>query len=164
MADQNDPRLEVFFKDLKTSVTLQKASSIELQIWTIWMEHHNPKVKNLIFLGIAAMNNQQYGKALEHFRMLTAIEPDFAEGWNKRATVFYLMGRFKESENNVLRTLKLEPRHFGALSGQGLVRMALGDWSGAISALEAGLTVHPHMSGVKRNLKYVRKKLKESTT
>ena len=164
MADQNDPRLELFFKDLKNSVTLQKASSIELQIWKIWMEHHNPKVKSLILLGIVEMNNQQYGKALEHFRMLTAIEPDFAEGWNKRATVFYLMGRFNESQEDILHTLKLEPRHFGALSGLGLIRMELEDWPGAISALEAALKVHPQMSGVIRNLKYVLKKLNESTT
>ena len=164
MADQNDPRLELLFKNLKTSLSAQKASFIEINIWKIWMEHRNPKAQSSMFLGVEAMNNQQLGKALAHFSLLTEIEPNFAEGWNKRATVFYLMGRFKESENNILRTLKLEPRHFGALSGQGLIRMALGDWSGAITALEAGLTVHPHMSGVKRNLKYVRKKLKESTT
>jgi len=164
MADQNDPRLAVLFKNLKTSVSLKKVSSIEIQIWEIWLEHHNPKAKNSMFLGIAAMNNQQFEKALEYFRLLTEIEPDFAEGWNKRATVFYLMGRFKESEEDALRTLKLEPRHFGAHSGLGLIRMALGDWPGAITALEAALRVHPHMSGVIRNLKYVRKKLNESTT
>jgi tetratricopeptide (TPR) repeat protein len=101
---------------------------------------------------------------LGHFNQLTEIEPEFAEGWNKRATVLYLMGRFKESEEDILRTLKLEPRHFGALSGQGLIRMALEDWSGAITVLEAGLRIHPHMSGVIRNLEYVRKKQKESMT
>jgi len=95
---------------------------------------------------------------------LTEIEPEFAEGWNKRATVLYLMGRFKESEEDILRTLKLEPRHFGALSGQGLIRVALEDWSGAITVLEAGLRIHPHMPGVIRNLEYVRKKQKESMT
>ena len=164
LADQNDPRLEVLFKNLKTSESVQKASYIEVQIWKIWMEHRNPKAQSSMLLGITAMNNQQFGKALTYFSLLTEIEPDFAEGWNKRATVFYLMGKFKESEEDVLRALKLEPRHFGALSGQGLIRMALEDWSGAITALEAGLRVHPHMSGVIRNLKYVQKKLKESTT
>jgi len=164
MADQNDPRLEVLFKNLKTSVSVQKASSIEIQIWKIWMEHRNPKAQSSMFLGIAAMNNQQFGKALGHFSLLTEIEPDFAEGWNKRATVFYLMGRFNESEEDILRTLKLEPRHFGALSGQGLIRMALEDWSGAITVLETGLRIHPHMPGVIRNLEYVRKKQKESMT
>ena len=164
MADQNDPRLEIFFKNLKTSVSLNIVSSIEIQIWKIWLEHHNPKARNSMFLGIKAMNNQQFRKALEHFRLLTEIEPDFAEGWNKRATVFYLMGRFEESEEDVLSTLKLEPRHFGAHSGLGMIRMALGDWSGAITALEAALRIHPHMSEVLRNLKYVRKKMNESTT
>ena len=117
-ADQNDLRLELLFKDLKASVSMQRSSSFEIQIWNIWMEHRNPKVQSLLFLGIEAMNNQQLGKALVHFNKLTEIEPEFAEGWNKRATVLYLMGRFQESEEDVVRTLELEPRHFGALSGQ----------------------------------------------
>ena len=164
MADQNDPRLELLFKNLKTSLSAQKASFIEINIWEIWMEHRNPKAQNSMILGVKAMNNLQFEKALGHFNLLTEIEPNFAEGWNKRATVFYLMGRFRESEEDVLRTLKLEPRHFGALSGQGLIRMSLEDWSGAISALEAGLRLHPHMPGVIRNLEYVRKRREESMT
>ena len=71
---------------------------------------------------------------------------------------------FKKSEEYALRTLKLEPRHFGAFSGLGLIRMALGDWPGAITALESALRIHPNMLRVIRNLKYVRKKLNESTT
>ena len=86
MADQNDPRLELLFKNLKTSLSAQKASFIEKNIWKIWMEHRNPKAQSSMFLGIEAMNNQQLGKALAHFSLLTEIEPNFAEGWNKRAT------------------------------------------------------------------------------
>ena len=164
MADQNDPRLDLLFKNLKASVSFQKASSVEIQIWKIWMQHRSPRAQSSMFLGIEELNNQQLGKALGHFNQLTEIEPEFAEGWNKRATVLYLMGRFKESEEDILRTLKLEPRHFGALSGQGLIRIALEDWSGAITVLEAGLRIHPHMPGVIRNLEYVRKKQKESMT
>ena len=163
-ADQNDLRLEVLFKDLKASVSMQKASSFEIQIWKIWMEHRNPKVQSSLFLGIEALKHQKFENALGYFSQLILIEPEFAEGWNKRATVLYLMGRFQESEEDVLRTLELEPRHFGALSGQGLIRMALEDWSGAIQALEAGLRIHPHMPGAIKNLKYVRKKQKESMT
>ena len=163
-ADQNDLRLEVLFKDLKASVSMQKASSFEIQIWKIWMEHQNPKVESSLFQGIEALNHQEFENALGYFSQLILIEPEFAEGWNKRATVLYLMGRFQESEEDVLRTLELEPRHFGALSGQGLIRMALEDWSGAIQALEAGLRIHPHMAGAIMNLKYARKKQKESIT
>ena len=162
IADQNDPRLEVFFKDLKTSQSMKKASSIELQIWKIWMEHRNPKAQSSMFLGIAAMNNQQFEKALGHFRLLTEIEPDFAEGWNKRATVLFLMGRFHESSVDVERTLQLEPRHFGALSGKGLILMNLKDWSGAIEAFQQGLQIHPFMPSTKKHLKFVIEKHKES--
>jgi hypothetical protein len=89
---------------------------------------------------------------------------DYAEGWNKRATVLYLMGRFKESEADVMKTLELEPRHFGALSGQGLIKIALQDWTGAIYFLESALKINPHMHGVIMHLKYARKKHKESMT
>ena len=163
-ADQNDLRLEVLFNDLKTSVNMQKASLFEIQIWKIWMEHRNPNVQIPLYLGIEAMKHQKFENALDYFSQLILIEPEFAEGWNKRATVLYLMGRFQESEIDVQRTLELEPRHFGALSGQGLIRMALEDWSGAIQALEAGLRIHPHMTGAINNLKYARKKQKESMT
>ena len=89
---------------------------------------------------------------------------EFAEGWSKRATVLYLMGRFQESEEDVLRILELELRHFEHFQGRNWIRMALEDWSGAAQALEAGLRIHPHMSGAIRNLKYARKNQKESVT
>jgi len=163
-ADQKDLRLEELFNDLKTSVSMQKASLFEIQIWKIWMEHRNPKVQSPMFLGIEAMRHQKFKNALYYFSQLILIEPEFAEGWNKRATVLYLMGRLQESEEDVIRVLELEPRHFGALVGQGLIRMAQEDWSGAIQALEAGLRINPHMPGAIKNLKYARKKRKESMT
>jgi len=161
-ADQNDTRLELLFNNLKTSDRLQKASLIEKQIWQIWMEHQNPKVQSSLFKGIEAMQQQIFEQALAHFSLLIQMEPEFEEGWNKRATVLYLMGRFQQSTTDVQRTIELEPRHFGALSGQGLIRMALQDWSGAIDSLEAALRVNPHMPGAFSNLKYARKRLKES--
>ena len=66
-ADQNDLRLEVLFNDLKTSVSIQKASFFEIQIWKIWMEHRNPKVQSSLFLGIEALNHQKFDNALYYF-------------------------------------------------------------------------------------------------
>ncbi len=114
--------------------------------------------------GVEAMKLRNFEKALGHFSLLIKNSPNYAEGWNKRATVLYLMGRFKESEADVVRTLELEPRHFGALSGQGLIRIALQDWTGAIYFLESALKINPHMHGVIMNLKYARQKHKESMT
>ena len=79
-ADQNDLRLEVLFNGLKASVSMQKASSFEIQIWNIWMEHRNPRVQSSLFLGIEALNHQKFENALGFFSQLILIEPEFAEG------------------------------------------------------------------------------------
>ena len=163
-ADQYDIRLENLFTNLKSTADINDASLFEIQIWDIWMEHKNPKVKDTLYLGLEAMKYNEFEDALTHFSSLIKMEPKFAEGWNKRATVLYMMGRFDESENDVIRTLELEPRHFGALSGQGLIRLSLKDWSGAIEVLEKGLKINPHMLGAIINLKYARKMLEESMT
>ena len=163
-ADQDDARLTDLFRSLRSAENVSKASLFESKIWHIWMEHHDPEVENAMFQGLEALKLQLFEKAFGHFSLLIKLAPDYAEGWNKRATVLYLMGRFNESESDVMRTLELEPRHFGALSGQGLIRIALQDWTGAIYFLESALKINPHMHGVILNLKYARQKHKESTT
>ncbi len=163
-ADQNDARLGDLFSKLKSAANINKASTFESKIWNIWMEHNDPEVESIMIKGVEAMKHQQLKQALEHFNLMIKIAPEYAEGWNKRATVLYLMGRFRESEEDVLRTLELEPRHFGALSGQGLIRIALQDWTGAILYLEAALKINPHMPGVIMNLKYALQKREESMT
>ena len=163
-ADQNDVRLTELFRSLKSTESESRASVFESKIWRIWMEHYDPEVESAMFQGVEAMKLQQFEQAFGNFSLLIELAPDYSEGWNKRATVLYLMGRFKESEADVMRTLELEPRHFGALSGQGLIRIAFQDWTGAIYFLESALKINPHMHGVIMNLKYARQKQKESMT
>ena len=163
-ADQKDSRLEGLFQNLRNAAGMKEASSLENRIWQIWMQHHNPVIRDSLPEGVSAMSRRNYSEALKHFSLLTRIEPEFAEGWNKRATVLYLMGRYGESEADVYKTLLLEPRHFGALSGMGLIRIARKDWGGAVNALESGLKIHPNMQGALKNLKFARKKQKESMT
>tara|TARA_Y100001970_G_scaffold290052_1_gene422378 strand:+ start:419 stop:1006 length:588 start_codon:yes stop_codon:yes gene_type:complete len=164
IADQNDERLNELFYNLKSTASVLEASLFEIKIWDIWMEHKNPKASFKLFLGLEAMKNNEFEDAFTHFSKLIKMEPEFAEGWNKRATVLFLMGRYSESEDDVIRTLELEPRHFGALSGRGLIRMSMKDWSGAIEVLEKGLKINPHMKGAIKNLKFAKKKFKESMT
>jgi len=152
------------FRSLKSTKSVNRASVFESKIWHIWMEHYDTEVESVMIQGIEAMKLQQFEQAFGYFSLLIKLAPDYAEGWNKRATVLYFMGRFKESEADVMRTLELEPRHFGALSGQGLIRIALHDWTGAIYFLESALKINPHMHGVIMNLKYARQKQKESMT
>ena len=94
-------------------------------------------------------------KALMIFNELVEEVPDFAEGWNKRATLYYLFGDYAASARDIEKTLELEPRHFGALSGLGLVHMAQNQYAKAKSAFEAALLIHPHSSGVRQNIKLI---------
>lgn len=158
-ADQRDPRLDGLFRALKLAGTASTAAVIERQIWDVWLEP--PAGSDARFVmrdGIEAMAHGRLPDALEAFDTVTRLEPEFAEGWNKRATVFYMMGDLRRSAADIQRTLALEPRHFGALSGLGLVNLALGDRTAALEAFDAALRIHPHLPS-KERIEALRKEL-----
>jgi len=76
------------------------------------------------------------------------VAPNFSEGWNKRATVYYLMGEYEQSRADVAKTLELEPRHFGALSGLGIILQELGDDKHALEVFRRALAVHPRLERI----------------
>ena len=160
MADQNDPRLDELFARLLGTVNPEEAREIEFVIWNIWMEADDPLTQRLLDSGTEAMSRRDYDKALVDFNTIVERAPDFAEGWNKSATLYYLMGRYKESITDIERTLALEPRHFGALSGLGLVQLALENEPGALEAFERALAVNPHMPGPRRHYRELSEKLR----
>ena len=88
-----------------------------------------------------------------------AEQPEFAEAWNKRATVLYLMGDYQRSVADVEQTLALEPRHFGALAGLGLINLALDREVAALRAFEAALNIHPQQPGLRAKIKELRTRL-----
>ncbi|MGF1611465.1 MAG: tetratricopeptide repeat protein [Kiloniellales bacterium] len=160
-ADQNDARLFGLFNQLQGATGRAEATATEAAIWHIWIEHDDRAVHLLMQKGIAAMNRGDRRGAFRDFDQIVQIAPDFAEGWNKRATVRYLLGQYEESLDDIERTLALEPRHFGALSGRGLVYVALDDLPQALQSFEAALAVNPHMPGVRSNAEAIRKVLKD---
>jgi tetratricopeptide (TPR) repeat protein len=109
--------------------------------------------------GQQALSIGDFEDALEAFTEVTLRAPDFAEGWNRRATLYYLMGRYQESIADVYETLKLEPRHFGALSGMGLIYTALADEETALIWFEKALEVNPHMAGVRYRVELIKRRL-----
>jgi tetratricopeptide (TPR) repeat protein len=160
-ADQNDPRLEALFQELRVVTGYLKARTLEQQIWTIWTASNNPEVNRLMDEGVGALATQDYKAALTDFSKVIDLAPDFAEGWNKRATVLYLVGDYEGSLADVDQTLALEPRHFGALSGLGLIRAAQERDEEAIDAFEKALAVNPHMPGVISNIEHLKQRLKD---
>ena len=140
----NDVTDELFAK-LRVSAGGPEAQILELSIWKIWAEAGDPATDTLMQLGMGAMQGGDLPGALSLFDAVTARAPEFAEGWNKRATVFYMMGAMEKSAEDVARVLALEPRHFGALSGLGLINTQLSREDAAIAAFEQALKVNPHM-------------------
>jgi Flp pilus assembly protein TadD len=152
VADQDDPRLEDLFKQLHDAPDMATAAPVEAMIWQLWVEQDDPAASQLMFTGIEQMNRNNLSGALATFDELVQLAPQYAEAWNKRATLYYLMGEHDKSELDIQKTLELEPFHFGALSGRGLVRMGKRDFEGARNAFNAALEVHPNMDAVRGNL------------
>jgi len=158
--DQKDPRLDDLFASLQRVAEPATAARIEQQIWIIWLETSDRDAAALLSTGSRQMSRGDYADALETFDKLVKLAPDFAEGWNKRATVLYLMDDLRRSLEDIARTLELEPRHFGALSGRGLVHIKRDDLERALKAFEETLVVHPLMPGPRANIEAIRKVLK----
>ncbi len=160
-ADQTDARLEALFGDLLAAPAAGQAAPVENKIWTIWHETPDKAAAELLASGIERMATGDFTGALKAFDQVVVQAPDFAEGWNKRATVHYLMNNFQQSLDDIAKTLELEPRHFGALSGRGLVYIKLDDLHNALTAFEQVLKVHPQMHGPRANADAIRKVLKQ---
>ena len=137
-------KLDQLFKQLKKSSTASESFQIELRIWNIWTTHPNKKqFTRLLERGSNLMSQRKLEQSYKIFSNLIRSAPDWAEAWNKRATVLYLMGRYQESLDDIDEVLKLESRHFGALTGQGLVLIKLKDYQKAIESYQSAQRVYP---------------------
>jgi tetratricopeptide (TPR) repeat protein len=159
-AGQDDPRLDELFGLLRAADCPEDAERIEERIWDLWTSSGDPAVDRLMRSGMNALAARHYDAALDAFDEVTELAPGFAEGWNKRATVNYLIGDYDESISDVERTLSLEPRHFGALSGLALIALALGEEEQALDAFEAALEIHPQMTGASRQARELRARVR----
>ena len=155
-ADQNDPQLDQLFRQLLDAPDEAAARPIEQRIWALWISHNDSAVNSLMETGLGQMSRRDYGSALETFEVMVGLAPEFAEGWNKRATVHWLLGNYQDSLDDIDKTLALEPRHFGALSGRGLVYINLEEWELALQAFDDALDVYPQMVGPRVNADAIR--------
>ncbi len=152
LARQDDPKLDELFTLLAETEDFQKAKVIEGSIWKIWLTSGSDTVDFLMLQGMSYMSRGEFAKAISLFSTVIKIDPEFSEGWNKRATVLFLIGEYDSSIEDIGRTLELEPRHFGALSGLGQIYDIKKSEEGALSAYEKAMEINPHMPGVKARM------------
>ncbi len=158
-ADQNDPRLDGLFEELAKAKSTSAAAKIEQQIWSIWVQRDNSRVDSHMALGIKAMRTGALKLSLREFTRVVTLDPEFAEGWNKRATVHYMMGNLEQSVADIQRTLALEPRHYGAISGMGLIFDATDNVEGALKAWQQVLEFTPFNEQIQKHVEDLKVKL-----
>lgn len=162
-SDQTDPRLKDLFDKLQTAASPEAAAPVEAEIWTIWAKSGDADIDKVFEFGSRAMALGDINTALKVFDAIVQKAPDFAEGWNKRATVYYMMGNYEASLADIDRTLELEPHHFGALAGLGLVNIELDRDEAALDAFERVLKVTPQSESAKYNIEAVKQRIKDKS-
>jgi len=158
-ADQSDPRLEELFSRLKAATNEVASTETAQEIWKIWFEYRDPDTARLLHEAVAARDAGDVDRALELVNDVLERAPDFAEAWNQRAVIYYNVGYYDASLADVERTLRLEPRHFAALSGRGMCYLGLRDAEEALIAFEEALDVAPWLPNARHNAEILRERL-----
>ena len=160
-ADQRAERLNSLFSDLAVEELPVNAQLLEREIWEVWMDSGDEKVNFELSIGVNAMNEGLMDDAINQFSKVTEMAEDFAEGWNKRATAYYFNDELDKSLLDIQKTLELEPRHFGAISGMGLIFLELGNERAALKAFEEVLRLYPMSPSARSQVEALRRKLND---
>lgn len=143
---QDTGKLDDLFTRLQSS-EVEEARRIETEIWIEWRKSGSPALDLLLQRGLDAMDLGDFDQAIQHFTAVIDHDPDFTEAWNARATAFFYRGDFGPSLADIGHVLAANPRHFGALSGLGMILEETGKPEKALEAYRAALAIHPHLAG-----------------
>ena len=145
IAVTKEARLDQLFADLKRERNEKAAERIAGRIWGEWFQSGSASIDLMMQWSQKAMDDQKFDVALDFLDQVVTLQPKYAEGWNRRATVHYMMRNFGKSMSDIDQTLQLEPRHFGALSGLAQIMAATGHKQSALEAWQKVLAIYPMM-------------------
>ena len=155
-AERRDEQLDILFARLAEAKS-GEWKRLQSEIWRMWSDSGSPSMNLLLDRAEKALKEQDDPElALRFLDDLVRLAPDFAEGWNKRATVYFRLGEYGRAVADIERTLALEPRHFGALGGLGMILERLGDEKGAYTAYMRALEIHPNLPGAAKAVERLR--------
>ena len=162
-ANERETKLNQLFNELKTNKS-KVAFIVEQEIWALWSTHPtDEKLTARLEQGSQFVRDQNYLEAKDIFTEVINLDQTWAEAWNKRATVLYLLGNFEESQKDIDKVLELESRHFGALAGQGLVNIHLKNYEKAILSYEKALEIYPSMKSPSVMINQIQKMIKKDS-
>ena len=160
-ADDRDIQLNRLFNELKIN-NAPLTYAAEQKIWEIWSTHPtDQKLTDRLAEGSTLVRNNQLSKAVKIFTEVINKDPNWAEAWNKRATLLYVMGYYQNSQNDIDKVLELEERHFGALAGQGLVNIKLENYEKAIKSYKKAKEIYPAMQSPDIMIKQIEELIKQ---
>ncbi|WP_423890079.1 tetratricopeptide repeat protein [Bradyrhizobium sp.] len=151
--------LDFLFGALKAAPDEASAKHVEARIWAIWLQTPSDTVLLLMTRAKAAMVAQNSDVALQLLDAVIRLRPDYVEGWNRRATLYYLRNDYAHSLADIEQVLAREPRHFGALAGLGMIMQDLGDDKRALDAFRRAIAVNPHLDKVPELIKTLSEKV-----
>ena len=155
-ASTQPPALDPLFARL-ADPDLRDAHETEDAIWAMWTGHSDAEAAQRMERAIAAIARRQHDIAETHLSRLVEAHPDYAEAWNKCATLLFVLKRDGESVADIERVLRLEPRHFGAMCGFAQICLRAGDRAGALATFETALAINPHMASVRQAVEELRR-------
>ena len=160
-ANERDDQLDKLFNELKKNIS-SSSSIIAKQIWTLWSTHPtDQKLTSMLDEGSRLVQDQKLNRAIKVFTEVIEMDPSWAEAWNKRATVFYIIGEFQKSQDDIDKVLELEKRHFGALAGQGLVNIQLKNYEKAVLSYKKAQEIYPSMQSAEIMIKQIENLIKQ---
>ena len=151
--------LDFLFGALKAAPDEASAKHVEARIWALWTQTPSDTTALLMLRAKAAMDAQQMDVALKLLDAVVKLRPDYVEGWNRRATLYYLRNDYTHSLQDIEQVLVREPRHFGALAGLGMIMQELGDEKRALEAFRKALAVNPYLEKVPELVKTLTEKV-----
>jgi tetratricopeptide (TPR) repeat protein len=149
------PRIAKALRDPDRAVRI----AADAAMWEVWSRSGEAEVDSLFADGVQQMSEGRWDDAVGTFTRIIARKPDFAEGWNKRATVYYLMGDYRKSLADCDEVVKRNPLHYGALSGYGMIYTQLDQPRLALDYFERALAVNPNLDGVRNAVEILRDQL-----
>ena len=162
-ANDRDVELDKLFLELKKNIP-SLSSRIAQQIWMLWSTHPtDQKLTSLLDEGSRLVHDQKLNRAIDVFTEAIELDPTWAEAWNKRATVFYMIGEFQKSQDDIDKVLELEKRHFGALAGQGMVNIKLKNYDKAKRSYQKAQEIYPAMKSSKVMIEQIEELIKRQS-